>query len=315
MNFEKKLEFDSVFKERIFNAFPRVKVFCDDINLKNEKDSITFRGIKRKFSESNIEFMLIKSDGHFPYESDNLDILIKPDMLGEATKLLKKAGYSELPQTRERHKYLFRNTRTPYVLPLHIHTRVEWEGTRFADSACLWRRSEISGDDGGFSIPSPEDCILITCAHLFFENHEVKLTDLFKITSKLKDCNIDWGYILGHARRLHWDDAFCMAMLLVNLVHKDLSGRNMLPQSTFSKIEEMNHSNFQLFQKVFKPFSSGCTPLAIPYTIAALFFLRRVLRESNLSLVARINHIDQVASNVLRERILRPKKSVSSIAS
>jgi hypothetical protein len=183
---------------------------------------------------------------------------------------------------------------------------VEWE-VEFADSAFLWDRSKISGDDGGFSIPSPEDCVLITCAHLFFENHEIKLADFFKITSKLKNCSIDWDYMLGHARKLNWSDAFCLTMLLVDLVHKYLCGRGILPQNMFSTIEETNRSQFQFFQKISKPFSSGCAPLTIPYAVATFFFIRRVLRESNLSLVRRFERIDRVASDVLRERTLGSK--------
>jgi hypothetical protein len=247
--------------------------------------------------------MLIKSDGDFPYESDNLDILIRPNMLREVSKLLKEEGYSELTRVRERHKFLFRNTRTRRILPLHIHTRVEWEGTQFLDSACLWHNSKVSGNDDGFFIPSPEDCILITCAHLFFEDHEVKLADLFKITSKLRNCNINWDYVLEHARRLNWNDAFYLAILLVNLVHKDLCRRDMLSRDLLSKIEETNGSYINLFPRTLRPFSSGCVPLKIPYSISALFFLKRVLRESNLSLAGRFKHMSWVASNVLKERI------------
>jgi hypothetical protein len=308
MNFQKKLELDPVLKDRIFRAFPRVKVFCDDISLKSERDQVAFREIKREFSENDIDFMLIKSDGYFPYESDNLDILIKPNMLGEVVKLLRRAGYSELPQVREQHKYLFRNARTPDVLPLHIHTRVEWEGTQFADSSYLWRRSNISDDYDGFSVPSSEDCILITCAHLFFENHEVKIADLLKITSKLRTSNINWDYMFDHASRLNWNNAFCLTILLVNLIYKELSGRNMLSQDRLIKIEETNYGCFKLFQRTLRPFSSGCTPLQIPYSLSVLFFIQRVLGESDLSLYRRFRHLDWVASNVLRERSIRSRE-------
>jgi len=307
MRFRKKLELDSMLEVKVFHAFPRVQVFCDDIELKSKKDSIAFREIKRDFSENNIEFMLIKSDGSFPYESDNLDILIKPSMLRKVITLLKKAGYSELPIARERNKYLFRNTRTPEVLPLHIHTEVEWE-ERFLDSACLWNRSEGACNNGGFFVPSPEDCILITSAHLFFENHEVKIADLLKIASKFRNYSLDWDYMLGHAKRLHWNDAFCLAMLLVNLVHRDLCGKDMLQQNVLAKIEDTKPIHLAFFQGILRSFSSGCTPINIPYSVSVLFFLLRVLRESDLSLVQRFKHIGRVVSNVLRERIIRSEK-------
>jgi hypothetical protein len=305
-HFYRKLESDSVLKERVSSLLPNLRVFCDDVNLRSERDLAAFREIKHKFSENNIEFILIKSDGWFPSESDNLDVLIKSDKLGQVSKLLQSSGYSEILRVRERNKYLFRNTRAPHILPLHIHTKVEWE-SEFVDSSLLWRRAKLSGDDGGFLIPSPEDCVLITCAHLFFENHEVKLADLFKITSKLRDENIDWSYMFEHTSRLYWRDAFCLTILLVDLVARDLSGKSMLPDSILTKVEEMTGAHFQLLQRTLKPFRSGCIPLTIPYAISAFFFLERVLRESDSPLHMRLGHIDRVAANVLRERINEPK--------
>jgi hypothetical protein len=313
IRFERKLEMDDVLKERLFCDFPRVKVFYRDMNTKIEKDLFEFSRIKSKFSKDDIEFMLIKSDGSFPYESDNLDVLIKPDRLGEVAQLLRKAGYSELAQVREPHKFLFRKMHAFDVLPLHIHTRVEWEGTQFIDSRDLWGRSRISGGDNGFSVPSPEDCILITAAHLFFENHEIKLADLVKIDSIIRNYSIDWDYILDHAQRLHWNDAFRLTMLLLNLVHNHLYGQSMLQQGIPSKMEEVNHDYIDFFQKIMNPFSSGATPLKIPYTVVSLFFLRRVICESSLPLVERFKHVGWIASDVAKRRTFSSGKRGLSI--
>lgn len=304
IEFERKLEADDVLKERFFSAFPRLKAFYQGVNTKVEKDSFEFNRIKSKFSEDNVEFMLIKSDGSFPYESDNLDVLIKPKMLSQVVKLLKKAGYVELAQVREPHKFLFRKMHALDELPLHIHTRVEWEGTQFIDSRDLWIRSEISGGDDGFLVPSPEDCILITAAHLFFENHEIKLADLLKIDSRIRNYSIDWDYISDHAQRLQWNDAFSLTMLLLNLVHNDLFGRSMLQHRVLSKLEEVNNGYIGLFRKIMKPFSYGATPLNIPYTVAVLFFLRRVIFESSVPLAKRFKNVGWIASDVAKRKTL-----------
>ena len=91
----------------------------------------------------------------------------------------------------------------------------------------------------------------------------------------------------------------------MNRVYKDLCGRDLLQQSVLSKIEGPGHAYFDLFQKTTKPFNSGCIPLRIPYSVATLFFLRRVIHESNLPLKKRYQHMNWVASNVLREKIAR----------
>jgi hypothetical protein len=306
--FKRRIEMDLVLKQKIFTAFPRLKAFLDDLELKREKDSLAFSQIGLDFSENGIDFLLIKSDGSFPYESDNIDVLIEPKMLVEVSKLLKKAGYSELAEIREPHKFLFRNTRAYDVLPLHIHTRVEWAGTQFVDSQDLWSRSEISSE-GGFCFPSPEDCILITVAHLFFENHEVKLADLFKIASRIRDYDLDWDYTIEHSKRLCWDDAFYLSMFLVDLVYESLFGKRMLEQSILSRIRGESHSYVALLQKTMKPFSSEYMPLEIPYNFAVVFLLRRVLCDISSSLSQRLNHLIWIASDVLRRRVLWPNYS------
>lgn len=313
IKFESKLEMNDILKERFFSAFPRVKVFYQDMNTKIEKDLFEFSRIKSKFSKDDIEFMLIKSDGSFPYESDNLDVLIKPDRLGKVAQLLRKAGYSELAQVREPHKFLFRKMHAFDVLPLHIHTRVEWEGTQFIDSRDLWGRSRISGGDNGFSVPSPEDCILITAAHLFFENHEIKLDDLFKIDSIIRNYSTNWDYMFDHAQRLHWNDAFRLTMLQLNQVYNQLYGRSMLQKSVRSKMEELKHDWSNLFRKIMNPFSSGATPLKIPYTVAGIFFLRKVLSDSSLPLAERVEHVGLVACDVVKRKTTSSEKRALSM--
>jgi len=302
IKFERNLESIGVLREKFFHKFPRMKDFYHGLHAKIEKDLCEFHRVKDKFSREGIELMLIKSEGSFPYESDNLDILIKPDKLGEVVQLLKKEGYSELPQVREPHKFLFRKTHAPYELALHIHTRVEWEGTQFIDSRDLWDRRRLCNRDNGFLVPSPEDCILIITAHLFFENHEIKLDDLFKIDSIIRNYSINWKYVHDHAQRLHWNDAFRLTILLLNLVHNHLYGQSMLQQGVLSKMEEVNHDYIDFFQKIMNPFSSGATPLKIPYTIAGFFFLRKVLSDSSLPLVERFKHVGLVAYDVAKRR-------------
>ena len=302
LKFSQKLENDNALKERIFGKFPRVAAILQQMNRKIAIDSLEFSKIKGIFRDK-IEFMLIKSDGSFPYESDNIDVLIKPERLKDVVELLRNAGYSELPRVREPHKFLFRQKYAYDVLPLHIHTRVEWEGTQFIDSDNLWRRSRVPNEDEGFLVPSPEDCILITVAHLFFENHEVKLYDLLKIYSKLRDFEVNWDYIIEHSRRQHWDDAFLLTMLQLDQICFNLYNRNLILQSTLSKLEKANYSYNKLIKKFFNFLSLEAPPIRIPYSVSGLFFLRRIFHDSSTSLVEKINHIEWVASEVVKLRV------------
>lgn len=303
VKFGKKIEKNRTFQESFFAAFPGARGLFDELNAKIESDSNAFAQIKERFSEENIEFMLIKSDGSFPYESDNIDVLIKPEKLQDVHHLLDNAGYSEMTRIREPHKFLFRKMQTFEELPIHIHTRVEWEGTQFVDSDELWSRTRTSDDSGGFSMPSPEDCVLITAAHFFFENHEIKLADLLKLNSCIRNNNLDWHYAIDHAKKLHWNDAFALSLLLTDQVFKDLYGRNLLPDNVINEMKQISHGHVALFQKFLPSNGSTCVPFNIPYSFGALFIVQRIVQESSIPLAGRLNHIAWIASDIVRRRI------------
>ena len=302
LRFERKLEKDPIFQEKFFSAFPNIKNFFRDLDVKVQKDSEAFELIKNVFSRNGIEFILIKSDGSFPYESDNIDVLIKPKNLRKVAKLLNGVGYYELVNIREPHKFLFRNKTYFEVLPLHIHTQVEWEGTRFVSSQDLWNRCRLASDNHGFLVPSPEECILITIAHLFFENHEIKLGDIFKVTEKIKNCDIDWDYMLDRSSKLYWGSAFSLTLLLMDLVYKELYKRPLLPKEILLQLRR-SAGYLIMGQKAINVSGSDVTPLKIPYSFAALFFLNRVLRESRLPAKARMKHVGWIASDISKRKM------------
>lgn len=300
IKFERSLETTDDFKNQFFQKFPHMKDFYQDIHVAIEKNMREFKRIEDRFRGGNIDFILIKSDGSFPHESDNLDMLIMPEKLAEVVRLLKKEGYQEVVQVREPHKFLFRKTENS--LALHVHTRVEWEGTQFVDSRYLWSNCRISDGSNRFLVPSPEDCVLITIAHFFFENHEIKLDDLGKIDSCIRNSSIDWDVIFVHVRDKYWYDAFHLAMLLLNSVYNDLYGRNMLGQNVLSRLNGLDNGCCELFLKMMKPFGKGPAPLEIPYAVSGFFFVRRVLRDSRFSLTERTKHVGWVAADIAKRK-------------
>lgn len=300
VNFEKNLEGIGPLRSAFFDRFETIETFYENVHVRIEEDLREFDRIRDSFSRASVEFLLIKSDGSFPCESDNIDVLVKPEKLGTVVRTLKESGYSELSRVRESHKFLFRNTKTFSVLPLHIHTRVEWEGTQFMDTRDLWGRSRISSDNGGFLVPSPEDCIMITAAHLFFEDHEIKLADLSKVDSKIRNFNLDWDYVFDQVRKLHWDHAFALVMSQLNHLCSGLYERGMLEETPLSRIEELEHSWDDLFRKIIVPFDPKWTLMKIPYPVAGFFFLRKVLDDSDSSLHERLRRLALISGDVVR---------------
>jgi hypothetical protein len=306
MKLKQRLEASSNDKLRekiFFNKL--VKNLLNEFNQKIIVDYDKFKEITNIFADNNIEIILIKSDNSFPFESDNMDTLIRSENFSKVVNLLGKARFSELALIREPHKFLFRNSENFSILPVHIHTMVEWEGTQFVASAELWKRKQFS-DDNLFFVPGPEDCILITIAHLFFENHKIKLADLLKVQSKIIENDIDWNYLFLHAEKLHWLDALSMTLILMDKINKQLFGKPLLNQREIEKIKSFNflHVNIALkINEILYP------PTKIPYIFSALFFLRRVLLHSNWSKKRRLQHISWITSDIIRRRLPGRKMS------
>lgn len=302
IDFEKNLETLFGSSDKFLSELPVIKLFCQGLHSKIENDSCAFDKVKNEFSRQGIDFILIKSADSYPYESDNLDVLIKPYDLTKVVQMLKRIGYAELPQIREKHKFLFRKVGAFDELPVHIHTRVEWEGTKFIDTRDLWSRRTTVTENGGFYAPSPEDCILVTIAHLFFENHEIALHDLLKLDVCIKSHNIEWDYVFNHAHRLGWINALNLALLLANKSYALLFSRDLLPKDVLSRIVESIRPCDKLILKTAKSTRSGLAVLTIPYAVSAFYFVRKVMGDSDLALSERLNNIDFVVADIMKRK-------------
>jgi len=300
--FEKGLETSGIKSEEFFGTFPRVKKLYESVNARGSIYLREFNATKDELVGEGVEYILIKSDGTFPYESDNLDVLIRPKDFVETIRVLVRKGYNEVSPVREPHKFLFEKlSDLGESVKVHVHTRVEWEGVEFLNLEKLWERHKMYIQDSMvISAPSPEDYILIATAHLFFEDHNVKLRDLIRISLRLESQRIDWDYILDHVRQLHWSHAFYLVMLLLNEVYEILYAQNMLLPHVTSRIEEY----VPLYCKVLlKCLDGERIPLEIPYAIPALFFIRKVLADAEMSPLARIESLGFVASDVVRRKL------------
>jgi len=299
--FEEGLESSGIRKEDFFGTFPRVKSLYERVDARASNYLREFDRIEDEFLRKGIDYMLIKSDGSFPHESDNLDVLVKPDDLMQAVRVLRGKGYAEVLLVREPHKFLFeRFCDVQERVAVHIHTRVEWEGTQFVSLERLWRRRKLRREDlHEIFAPSPEDYVLIAAAHLFFEDHNVKLRDLVRISLCIRNSNINWDYVLDHVKEQSWDNAFRLVMLLMNKIYDVLYGQEMLPPYITSRIEDHCSRHCRLLTKWL---GGDEMPLRIPYVIPALFFTRKILGDTQSSVLERIMSLGFVASDVLRRR-------------
>lgn len=192
--------------------------------------------VRKKFLKAGIESMLIKSVGSFDYKSSNLDVLIKQNRREQAESILKEMGYIQLHNIEEPYKTLFRKfAGGKPTSVIHLHNKVAWVNP-FHDEDLLWTRYRKSTIDDLIDIPSPEDSILILTAHWFYEDKEIKLSDIMKISSCLKEVELDWEYMSAVAKKMGWLNGLYFGLLVQSFVEKKLFGESSIHESQLNKM-------------------------------------------------------------------------------
>ncbi|MBC7260940.1 MAG: nucleotidyltransferase family protein, partial [Chloroflexi bacterium] len=172
--------------------------------------------VKEALASMDIADVMIKSVGlapSFPYKSDNLDLLYKPEHEEEVRATLVRMGYVELKNVEEPYKYLFRKFHAGRsVSAIHVHTHVGWM-VSFLDEEALWQRCRNAQDDPLVTVPAPEDALLITLAHCFYEDKRISLLDVLKVAHCLRQ-GVDWTEVYRVATWRGWRDGLDVALLL-----------------------------------------------------------------------------------------------------
>jgi hypothetical protein len=295
--FSRKLA-ESKLEQIFLSKYPTLNKLIEELKSRHKNELDEFLKISKRLATVDVHLLLIKSEGLFPHESSNFDCLIKSEKLGVCNRVLREEGYRELTVAREPHKYLYRKIAAPKDLPLHIHTKVEWEAEEFADAQTLRRNARpFLNEDSGAMVPSIEDSILITIAHYFFEDHEIKLYDLLKLYALSMERELDWDYMFDETIKLGWNDAFVLNLQLVNRMSVCCFGQDILRE--FPKSDNSKQAQLALGTITFDEFGR----FKIPYGVSALFFIQKVFRTPHLSFFQKSQHIDYVISDILRRKI------------
>jgi hypothetical protein len=298
--FERKLALqDSQFRNQFLSSYPELNETLLSRKDNEINDLSELVRISKKLSEHDINLLLIKSSGEFPFESSNIDCLIKPEKIALTSKILRHEGYHEMLIAREPHKFLFRKISNPKELPLHIHTKVEWEAIEFADPEGLRKRSRpFYLPESGLIIPSVEDSVLITIAHYFFEDHEAKIFDLLKLQKLKNEKSLDWKFMLGQAKKFCWSDAFLLNVYLIDYMSKELFGEEVFENPL---VEGLGGSQ-SFFSKFINLESNGV--LRIPYSVSALYFLKKIMKNPELKFSSKFNQVSYVCKDLLHRNII-----------
>ncbi len=259
-------------------------------NFRNE-----WAKVREAFSKADIERMFIKSVGLFDYKSSNLDILIKQDKREVAESILKNLGYIQLHNVEEPFKTLFRKfVGGESVSVIHLHNKVAWI-VPFHDENLLWERYRKSPIDDLVDIPSIEDSTLILTAHWFYEDKEITLLDIMKISSCLKEDNLDWNYMEALARKMGWIDGFYFALLLQSFIEKELYEESLIQDSKIKEMEAalpgwMRH---YLYKKVYTRDIS--LPFRLTKVLGKSLQYKKIVKDSTTSFSKKVYELYKVS--------------------
>jgi thymidylate kinase len=187
--------------------------------------------VQETLASAGIHDVMIKSVGlkpSFPYTSDNLDLLYKPQDVGAVKSVLRELGYVELRNVEEPLKYLFRKFHVGRsVSAIHVHAHVGWM-VSFLDEETLWQRCAVSDDDHVVVVPAAEDALLTTLAHYLYEDKRVALLDVIKVAHCLRR-GVDWDEVYRIAKWRGWPDGLNVSLLLCAYQERMLYNETSVP--------------------------------------------------------------------------------------
>lgn len=275
---------------------------------KYEQWKKAFGTVRDLFLSNGVNYVFIKSPSLLPYTSGNLDVMVREQDFAKASRLLEQGGFIELKNIREPHKYLYKQFECgKEVTAIHLHSRVFW-GATFIDPDLPWSR--INGgspfDDVVLSL-SPEDCLLTTFAHSFYENSAIRLLDLCVVKHLVENEKIDWPYLSSTARTAHWEDGFVLSVLAYGRLHHTIFSSPLFPQDVLQEAGQfadrrimMRHARRRLEDdKVTMPFY-------LPLVTSKLLGYKKVVQSPEFGRIhRRVGHLAKLMTEVLFIHVLK----------
>lgn len=246
-----------------------------------------FKPVKDAFMSNGVDYAFIKSPSLFPYTSGNLDVMVPERDFNKARSLLERIGFVELKNIREFHKYLYKRfDGGKEIVAVHLHSRVFW-GATFIGPDSVWAGvDKVPFDDVVFAL-RPEDCMLTTFAHSFYENSAIRLLDLCIVKHVAESGQIDWQYLTGTAKAYKWEDGFHLSVLAYSRLHKEIFGSPLFPNEALDAAAQFTGRSLFLRKAAQRMANAGLSmPFYLPLLTTKLIAYRKVLRSEEFGGVA-----------------------------
>lgn len=264
-----------------------------------------FAEVSSAWGDAEISSVLIKSPGYVPYTSSNLDVLVPADRAMDAERILLDLGFLELHQSREPYKRLYRCLRRPHWgFPIHVHTAVAWIN-RFIDGGDIMRgRREASHGNLSFGFAAPEHVFLITQAHWFYEDKELKLRDLFHLERSLRG-DLDSDFMLKMAQQGGWRAGYALALDMARRAAATLE-IPLLRQRLPSDPAPRPH-----LERVGERAVSGSPPFRLSKTLPKALQVQKTIADEELGPAGKAAEVGRVgwATVMVKGRSVRPGRS------
>lgn len=256
--------------------------------------------VKEELDSIGVADVMIKSVGlapSFPYKSDNLDLLYKPQDEDKVRAALIRMGYVELKNVEEPHKYLFRKFHAGRsISAIHLHVHVGWM-VSFLDEEALWQRRCQAQDDPLVTVPSPVDALLITLAHCFYEDKRISLLDVLKFAHCLRQ-GIDWDEVYRVATWRGWRDGLDVALVFCAYQERAFYGETLVPVPILQQAWHELPTRIRTFLEYYLgavvihalcrgeqgiPAQRVQAPLRIPFWFSKFLFYAKLVRDPTRS--------------------------------
>ncbi|MGB2936574.1 MAG: hypothetical protein WBD05_00010 [Phycisphaerae bacterium] len=181
-----------------------------------------FAAFRERLDALGIRHCLIKAVHFAPYRSENVDILIPLDAIGQAEVKLIDMGHIRNRYYRDRYKLLYdRIAESRVDGMIHVHKNVSWYAA-FIEPERVFE-SAVPGAEAGLVMPSAEVALAITACHALYEEASVKCIEHHKVLCLLRR-GVDWGRLWELAEHRGFGSGLALVLLILDRQHRTYVG-------------------------------------------------------------------------------------------
>ena len=231
----------------------QVSSLVDKIIIKGEEISqdysILLKKVKRQFKESNISFIIVKTDRKVDYILSDIDILVGEKEFNKARELLAEVAIDTDIKAKEgRWHYKF-----AHQAQIDLHkTGFDWYSGNFIDTGSIWdniEKREFLGDV--YNFPSAQNEWIFNALNIIYEKFSLTYLDFVFFT---KNKGVDFSEINKIAIRYGWAGGLRVLNTYLNKLEKEI--KSAKSKNTISLPRMFSNIDFlRIFiPRLFSPF-------------------------------------------------------------